>query len=334
MENFIYVEGYKSALTLKETEIAIKDIRERFESLLSKNLDLTRVTAPLFVESNQGINDGLSGKEVPVNFSLKDFTNKIEIVHSLAKWKRLNINRYGFKVHQGLYTDMNAIRKDELRDNYHSIYVDQWDFELIINENDRNLNFLKTYVKKIYKCVYDLEQYVELEYKIKAILPKEISFITSEELLQIYPNLNPNERVNEYVKKHKAVFVIGIGNKLSNNMPHDDRAPDYDDWNLNGDIYLYNPILDNAIEISSLGIRVDKVSLVKQLKETKQEDYLKYDYHQKILNDVIPLTFGGGIGQSRVCLFMLKKLHIGEVQASLWSQSTKDYFEKRGVILL
>lgn len=334
MENYIYVEGYKSILSLKETEIAIKDIRERFEKLLSINLNLTRVTAPLFVESNQGINDGLSGKEIPVNFSINDFTNKIEIVHSLAKWKRLNINRYDFKLHEGLYTDMNAIRKDETRDNYHSIYVDQWDFELIINEKDRNHDFLKTYVKKIYKCVYDLEQYVQLKYKIKAILPKEISFITSEELLQIYPNLNPNDRVNEYVKIHKAVFVIGIGDRLSNNKPHDNRAPDYDDWNLNGDIYLYNPILNNAIEISSLGIRVDKVSLVKQLKDSKHEDFLKYDYHQKILNDVIPLTFGGGIGQSRVCLFMLKKLHIGEVQASLWDKSTIDYFEKKGVILL
>ena len=334
MENFIYVEGYKSALTLKETEIAIKDIRERFESLLSKNLDLTRVTAPLFVESNQGINDGLSGKEVPVNFSLKDFTNKIEIVHSLAKWKRLNINRYGFKVHQGLYTDMNAIRKDELRDNYHSIYVDQWDFELIINENDRNLNFLKTYVKKIYKCVYDLEQYVELEYKIKAILPKEISFITSEELLQIYPSLNPNERVNEYVKEHKAIFVIGIGNKLSNNMPHDDRAPDYDDWNLNGDLIFYYPMLDCALEISSMGIRVDGESLLYQLSESGIHEENFSPYHKKIINNALPLTIGGGIGQSRLSMFLLEKMHIGEVQASVWDKNNIDYCRKNNIVLL
>lgn len=334
MEHFIYKESYKSNLTLKENEIAIKDIKDTFEDYFAKELNLTRVTAPLFVESNKGINDGLSGKEIPVSFSLEDFSNKIEIVHSLAKWKRLNINKYGFKVHEGLYTDMNAIRKDETRDNYHSIYVDQWDFELIINESDRNITFLKNYVNKIYRCIFKLERHVQDKYNIKAILPTEITFIESSELINLYPELSINEKINKIVNKYKAVFIIGIGKKLPNNVILDQRAPDYDDWDLNGDLYVYNPILDNALELSSLGIRVDKKSLIHQLKEVNHEDYLKYEYHQKIINDVIPLTFGGGIGQSRLCLFMLKKLHIGEVQSSIWNEETRSFFTKKGIILL
>lgn len=334
MEHFTYKAEYKSRLSLKENEIAIKDVRDTFENLISNELKLTRVTAPLFVESNKGINDGLSGKEIPVSFLLDDFNNKIEIVHSLAKWKRLNINKYGFKIHEGLYTDMNAIRKDEVRDNYHSIYVDQWDFELIISEEDRNLIFLKEYVNKIYNAIFKLEKYIEDKYKIESILPSTITFIESEDLINLYPNLSINQKIDEVVKKYKAVFIIGIGKKLSNNTILDQRAPDYDDWNLNGDLYVYNPILNNALELSSLGIRVDKNSLLHQLKESNHEDYLKYDYHQKILNDVIPLTFGGGIGQSRLCLFMLKKLHIGEVQSSIWNEETRRFFLDKGIILL
>lgn len=334
MEKYTYIEGYKPTLTLKENEVAIKDIREKFEKELAKELDLFRVTAPLFVEANTGLNDGLSGKEEPVSFIIPTFNNKIEIVHSLAKWKRMNINKYNFNMHQGLYTDMNAIRKEEFRDNYHSIYVDQWDFELLINEEDRNKEFLKLYVNKIYKVIYKIEKYVEKKYGIKSILPKEITFIESEELLKLYPTLTGDERVNEYIKEKKALFVIGIGNKLSNNLPHDDRAPDYDDWNLNGDIYVYNPILDNALELSSLGIRVDDKTLIKQMELKNKINSLNLLYYQSILNHQIPLTFGGGIGQSRMCLFMLKKLHIGEVQSSIWDKKTRIELREKGIILL
>lgn len=334
MENYIYKNNYKQSLSIKETEEAIRNVKLYFEKELAKELHLTRVTAPLFVESNKGINDGLSGKEVPVSFRVEDFNNQIEIVHSLAKWKRININKYGFNIHEGLYTDMNAIRKDEKRDNYHSVYVDQWDFELLINKEDRNIKFLKDYVKKIYKVIYKTEKFSEKIYEIKAVLPKNIKFITSEKLLDLYPYLSPEERINEYVKLYKAVFLIGIGHKLKNNEVHDLRAPDYDDWNLNGDIYVYNPILDDALELSSLGIRVDKESLKEQLKITHNEDYLNLEYHKAILEDKIPLTFGGGIGQSRISLFMLKKLHIGEVQSSIWLNSTREFFESKGIKLL
>mgnify|MGYP002517161567 CR=1 FL=1 len=334
MENFQYVNGYKSKLNFKDNELAIVEVRNYFESYLAKKLHLLRVTAPLFVLSQTGINDDLNGKEIPVNFNVIDFNNRIEIVHSLAKWKRYNISKYNLKMHHGIYTDMNAIRKDEFRDNYHSIYVDQWDYELLIKKKDRNLNFLKKYVKKIYSVIYKTEKHISNKYNLNRVLPKNITFITSEELLKKYPNLSNEERVNEYVKKVKALFLIGIGHKLSNGISQDGRAPDYDDWNLNGDIYVYNPILNNALELSSMGIRVDKNALLEQTKLSNKEYYLNFEYQRKILNNELPLTLGGGIGQSRICMFMLKKLHIGEVQASIWNDETRSFMQKHNVNIL
>lgn len=334
MEINRYVEGYKSNLSLKENELAIKKIREYFQTNLAKKLHLIRVTAPLMVISKTGVNDDLSGVEKPVNFHINDFENDIEIVHSLAKWKRLNIGKFGLNVHEGIYTDMNAIRKDEVRDNYHSIYVDQWDYEVIINENDRNIKTLKKYVSDIYSVIRKTELYTEKMFNIKAILPEHITFITSEELLKKYPNLNPSERVNAFIKEVKACFVIGIGYPLSDGKPQDLRAPDYDDWDLNGDIYVYNPLLDDALELSSMGIRVNKESLVKQINYSNKLELLNYKFQKKILNDEVPLTLGGGIGQSRLCMFMLKKLHIGEVQSSIWKKETREFYKNKGVTLL
>lgn len=334
MEDFKYIDGYRSKLSFKENEEAIVKVRSYFETHLSKKLHLLRVTAPLFVKSKTGINDDLNGLEKPVSFYLDNYENNVEIVHSLAKWKRLNIGKYNLKMHQGIYTDMNAIRKDENRDNYHSIYVDQWDYEVLIKNKDRNIKFLKKTVNKIYSIIYKTEKYVERTYKIESILPKKITFITSEELLQKYPNLSPEDRVNAYIREVKALFVIGIGYNLSNGKPQDGRAPDYDDWNLNGDIYVYNPLLDNALELSSMGIRVDKNVLLTQTKISNKEEYLNFKYQKKILNDELPYTLGGGIGQSRLCLFMLKKLHIGEVQSSFWKDSTLQFMKEHNVQIL
>jgi len=334
METYKYIEGYKSNLSIKENEIAIRDIRHKFQKLIEKKLHLQRVTAPLFVRSKTGINDDLNGIETPVSFDLDEGSTHLEIVHSLAKWKRYSILKYDLKTHEGIYTNMNAIRKDEIRDNYHSIYVDQWDYEILINKEERKLSTLKKFVKKIYSCVYDLEKYTEKTFGIKAILPKNITFIKSSELLKLYPDLTPEERVNEQIKKVGALFVIGIGYKLKDGKPHDGRAPDYDDWKLNGDIFLYNPLLDNALEISSMGIRVDAEALKKQSKIAHKEDNLKLHYQQKVLNKEVPFTIGGGLGQSRICLFMLKKLHIGEVQCSYRDKKTREELKEKGVVLL
>ncbi len=333
MEKLKYVEGYKSALSLKENELAIKDIRSKFQELLETRLNLLRVTAPLFVKSNTGINDDLNGVEKPVNFDVDENIN-LEIVHSLAKWKRDNVSKYGLNVNEGIVTNMNAIRKDEVRDNIHSIYVDQWDYEIIIDKNERTLANLKKYVDKIYTCIYTCEKYVEEKYGIRAILPEKIAFITSCELYQLYPELEASERVNEFVKKHKAAFVAQIGYPLADNKPQDGRAPDYDDWNLNGDIFVYNPVLDEALELSSMGIRVDRDNLINQAKASNKEYILELPYQQRIINEEVPQTLGGGIGQSRICMFMLKKLHIGEVQSSFWSEDTRKFLEEKEVILL
>ncbi len=333
MEKLKYVEGYKSALSLKENELAIKDIRSKFQELLETRLNLLRVTAPLFVKSNTGINDDLNGVEKPVNFNVDENIN-LEIVHSLAKWKRDNVSKYGLNVNEGIVTNMNAIRKDEVRDNIHSIYVDQWDYEIIIDKNERTLANLKKYVDKIYTCIYMCEKYVEEKYGIKAILPEKITFITSCELYQLYPELEASERVNEFVKKHKAAFVAQIGYPLADNKPQDGRAPDYDDWNLNGDIFVYNPVLDEALELSSMGIRVDRDNLINQAKASNKEYILELPYQQRIINEEVPQTLGGGIGQSRICMFMLKKLHIGEVQSSFWSEETRKFLKEKEVILL
>ena len=334
MEKFYYVDGYKTDLKGLVNEVAIKNVREVFQNKLFRYLKLFRVTAPLFVMSKTGINDDLNGTEKPVSFHLSDFENDIEIVHSLAKWKRLNIGKYGFDVYQGLYTNMNAIRKDELRDNYHSIYVDQWDYEVVIKKEDRHLDTLKVYVNKVYQALKDTEDYVYEQYGISRNLPDTIKFITSEELLKLYPNLTPDERVNEIVRKEKAVFVCGIGYPLSDGVKQDGRAPDYDDWKLNGDLFVYNDLLDNALELSSMGIRVDAQSLKEQSIFAHKEDNLKLMYQQKVLNEEVPYTLGGGIGQSRVCLFLLKKLHIGEVQSSIWDKETVDFFASKGIEIL
>lgn len=334
MENLRFKEDYKPLLNVKETEIAIKDIRNKFQSLLEKDLSLIRVTAPLFVKSNTGLNDDLNGIEEPVKFNIDDKSINLEIVHSLAKWKRANISRYGLKNHEGIYAVMNAIRKDEVRDNYHSIYVDQWDFECLITKEERNMDTLKKFVARLYHSIKQLEIYVEDKYKIKGTLPNQIAFITSEDLLKKYPTLDPNERVNKIVKEYKAVFVSQIGYRLSNDVRQDFRAPDYDDWLLNGDLFVYNEILDDALELSSLGIRVDKTSLINQAREDHKEYILNYPYQQDVINERLPFTLGGGIGQSRLCMFMLKKLHIGEVQSSYWDLDTRNFLKEKGIELL
>lgn len=334
MEKVRYVEGYKSSLNYLENEIAIKALRRYFEDSIAEALHLTRVTAPLFVLSKTGINDDLNGQEIPVRFTSQGIDKEIEIVHSLAKRKRLNISKYGFKVHEGLYTNMNAIRKDELRDNYHSIYVDQWDYEFIISKEDRNLEYLKKTVETIYQVILKTRNYVSEKFKIHANMPDKITFITSEDLLKMYPNLDPQERVNEAVRKYKAVFVAQIGYKLSDGKEQDLRAPDYDDRNLNGDIFVYNELLDDALELSSMGIRVDKDALIKQSEVSHKIENLSFFYQKLILNDKLPYTLGGGIGQSRICMFLLKKLHIGEVQSSIWDKSTYEFFKNKGVNIL
>lgn len=334
MEKFRYVNGYKSTLNYLENEIAIKELRRFFEDSLSNTLHLTRVTAPLFVLSKTGINDDLNGEEIPVKFNAKGIDKEIEIVHSLAKWKRLNISKYGFKLHEGLYTNMNAIRKDELRDNYHSIYVDQWDYEFIISKEDRTLKFLKETVEKIYRAILDTRDFISKKFKISANLPENITFLTSEELLRMYPDMSPTERVNEAARRYRALFVAQIGYKLSDGEAQDLRAPDYDDWALNGDIFVYNELLDDALELSSMGIRVDKAALIKQSKIAKKEENLNLYFQKLILDDKLPYTLGGGIGQSRICMFLLRKLHIGEVQSSVWGKETYDFFTSRGVNIL
>lgn len=334
MEHIRYIEGYRSSLTYIENEEAIKESRRFFEDTLSKELNLKRVTAPLFVLSKTGINDDLNGDDVPVRFKSQGISREIEIVHSLAKWKRLNIGKYGFRTYEGLYTNMNAIRKDEIRDNYHSMYVDQRDYEFIIDKEDRNLNFLKMTVNKIYKCILKTRDFIAETYKISANLPQTITFLTSQELLRMYPNLSPEKRVNEIVKRYKAVFVAQIGHKLSDGQPQDLRAPDYDDWNLNGDIFVYNELLDDALELSSMGIRVDKEALISQSRLSKKYESLTYFYQQQILNDKLPYTLGGGIGQSRLCMFLLKKLHIGEVQSSMREKDTYEFYKAKGVNIL
>ena len=320
-------------LNLIDTLIAIKKIKDHFEQRLSKILKLIRVSAPLFVESNKGINDNLNGVEQPVSFKVGE--NDIEIVHSLAKWKRMALAKYNLRMHSGLYTDMNAIRKDEELDAIHSIYVDQWDWEMLIEEKDRNLEFLKTIVTKIYNVLRETEIYLQNEYpNLMPKLANEIYFITSQELLDMYPNLSPKERENQIVKEKKAVFLLQIGKILSNGMKHDGRSPDYDDFELNGDILVYNPVLDSAFELSSMGIRVNKESLLSQLKQENKLDRINLEYHQLLLNDKLPLTIGGGIGQSRMCMFFLNKRHIGEVQTSYWPEEIIEKCKKENIELL
>ncbi|MDD5879411.1 MAG: aspartate--ammonia ligase [Clostridiales bacterium] len=328
-------ERYESSLGVIETQQAIKDLKDFFENRLGEMLKLTRVSSPLFVLPETGTNDNLNGVEKPVSFEVPHLRKDAEIVHSLAKWKRVALKKYGFSVGRGLYTDMNAIRKDEELDNLHSLYVDQWDWELIINKEDRTMKTLKKVVKSLYKVFKETEEHVHMIYpEVECVLPEEITFITTQELLDMYPNLTPKEREDAIVREKKAVFLMQIGKVLSNGEKHDGRSPDYDDWDLNGDILFYNPVLDNAIELSSMGIRVDEKALERQLKLANCEDRKELDYHKALLEGKLPYTIGGGIGQSRICMFFLNKAHIGEVQVGIWPQEMVEECAKSGIELL
>ena len=326
---------YKSVLNLRDTQVAIKLIKDNFENKLAQKLNLTRVSAPLFVMKSSGLNDYLNGHERPVTFDALSFEGDVEIVQSLAKWKRCALKRYEFICGTGLYTDMNAIRRDEELDAIHSMYVDQWDWEKIIRKEDRKLSYLKATVRKIYSAILAIAKDVNKKYPCLTYdLPKEIFFITTKELEKMYPNLSGKERENAITKEHKAVFLMQIGIPLANKLPHDGRAADYDDWRLNGDLLLWHEPLNIALEVSSMGIRVDEVSLLKQLKAKKELFKLENDYCKALINKELPYTIGGGIGQSRLCMFFLKKAHIGEVQASLWPTKMIEKMGKENIILL
>ena len=331
----IIPKQYKSSLGVIQTQQAIKDLKDYFEQRLSEELKLTRVSSPLFVLPETGTNDNLNGVEKAVNFNVPNINKNVEIVQSLAKWKRVALKKYGFDTGRGIYTDMNAIRKDEELDNIHSIYVDQWDWELIIDKEERNNGKLKYVVNKIYKVFKETEKHVhEIYPEIRKILPEEITFITSQELLDMYPDLSPKEREDKIVRDKGAVFLMQIGKILDNGDKHDGRSPDYDDWELNGDILFYNPVLDNAIELSSMGIRVDEESLKHQLDVANCNDRKELDYHKALLNGELPYTIGGGIGQSRICMYFLNKAHIGEVQVGVWPDDMIKECAQSGIHLL
>lgn len=332
----IYIpKNYKSELDLKHTQMAIKRIKDIFQEQLAMELNLRRVTAPLFVDPLSGLNDNLNGVERPVNFDVKETGKEYEVIHSLAKWKRMALGRYGFSVGEGLYTDMNAIRRDEDTDNIHSIYVDQWDWECVIDRKDRNEEFLKKMVRSVYNAIRVTEKFVSNKYRyVQAILPEHIHFITSQELLDKYPTLTPKEREHAIAKEYGAVFIMKIGDILSNGEKHDGRAPDYDDWELNGDILVYFPLLDISMELSSMGIRVDEKALQVQLEKADCMERAELPFQKGILNNELPLTIGGGIGQSRLCMFFLRKCHIGEVQASAWTDKEIEYAKNLGVTIL
>ena len=322
-------------MTVRETEKAIKFVKDHFQRNLVKNFGFERISAPIFVKSNCGINDDLNGVERPVKFDVLEQGVEVEIVHSLAKWKRMALKDYGFRHGEGLYTDMNAIRRDDKCDNLHSIYVDQWDWEMVISREQRNLDFLKVIVRRIVGAIVDtLEETKEVFPVIDLKLKREVKFITTEEALSMYPNLTARERENALAKEFGTVFLIGIGAALSNGQPHDGRAPDYDDWSLNGDIFFYDEVLGEAIEISSMGIRVDSESLRRQLEISGHTDRLKNAYHQGVIDGSLPLTIGGGIGQSRLCMLILQKAHIGEVQVSLWPDEMKASCEAVNIHIL
>lgn len=345
MSKLIKPTGYKALLDTKQTEQAIKQIKDFFQENLSTELRLSRVTAPLFVLQGLGINDDLNGVERPVTFPIKDLGDaKAEVVHSLAKWKRLTLAEYHIEPGYGIYTDMNAIRADEELDNLHSLYVDQWDWEAVITQEERTLSYLKNVVERIYAAILRTEYLTCETYKeIKPFLPRKIHFIHSEELLQMYPNLSPKEREDAICKKYGAVFIIGIGGKLSDGKKHDGRAPDYDDWStvaedgragLNGDVLIWYPVLERSFELSSMGIRVDQEALLRQLKLEGKEDRKQLFFHRQLLDGRLPLSIGGGIGQSRLCMVMLHKAHIGEIQASIWPDDMRTECAQLGMPLI
>ena len=328
-------ENYKSLLDIRHTETAIKKVKDFFERDLSIQLNLTRVSAPLFVKVGTGLNDTLNGVERPVCFDVLETGEDVEIVHSLAKWKRNALSYYGFENGEGLYTDMYAIRRDEEADNIHSIYVDQWDWEKIISKEERNTDTLKSTVRCVYNALKHTENYIAGEYDfVHKFLPEDIFFITTQELEDMYPDKTPKERESLIAKEKKAVFIMQIGGALRSGEIHDGRAPDYDDWSLNGDIIVYYPILDIALELSSMGIRVDEETLLRQLEIRGCTERKELPFQKALLEGKLPYTVGGGIGQSRMCMFFLRKAHIGEVQASVWPEEMKDECLKNGIHLL
>lgn len=345
MSQLITPKGYKPLLDIKQTELGIKKIKDFFQGSLSAELRLRRVTAPLFVLQGTGINDDLNGIERPVTFPIKDLGDrKAEVVHSLAKWKRMMLADYNIDAGFGLYTDMNAIRPDEELDNLHSLYVDQWDWERHMTREERNIEFLKDVVSRIYSVMVRTEYVVyEMYPHIKPILPEKITFIHSEELRQLYPDLTPKERETEISKKYGAVFIMGIGGPLGDGKIHDGRAPDYDDWTtpgekgyagLNGDIIVWNSVIGQSFELSSMGIRVDKEALLRQLKMTGQESRKDLYFHKRLLDGSLPLSIGGGIGQSRLCMFFLRKAHIGEIQSSIWPEEMRRTCRENNIPLI
>ena len=336
MSNLILPEGYSSVIGVMENQRAIKNIKDYFQKELAFELKLLRVSAPLFVAPETGLNDNLNGVERTVSFTVKDIDEKpVEIVQSLAKWKRMALGKYGFKPGTGLYTDMNAIRRDEELDNLHSIYVDQWDWEKVIRREDRTEEYLHQVVRSIYRALKSLNDFVNRQYnELKTDLPDEIFFITSQELEDRYPDLDAKARENEICREKRAVFVGKIGGALKSGEVHEGRAPDYDDWELNGDILLWNDILESAFEISSMGIRVDEDAMKRQLKIAGAEDRMEMDFHKKILNRELPYSIGGGIGQSRLCMYFLRKAHIGEVQAAIWPEDMIETCREHEIILL
>lgn len=336
MENLIIPQNYHSHLNLHDTQIAIKTVKDFFQNLLALELNLTRVTAPLFVDPTSGLNDNLNGVERPVSFTIRDQQDRTaEVVHSLAKWKRFALQKYGFAVGEGLYTDMNAIRRDETADNIHSIFVDQWDWERIISREDRNIDTLQKIVRTVYRCLRKTEKYMAIQYDyIEEILPKDIFFITTQELEDMFPEATPKEREYYITKSKGAVCLLQIGDTLNSGEKHDGRAPDYDDWALNADILVYFPVLDIALELSSMGIRVDREALLSQLEKAGCPERAELPFQKAILEEKLPYTIGGGIGQSRICMFFLRKAHIGEVQTSLWPQEMMDAAAAGGIPIL
>ena len=344
MDSSYLPAGYKPLLDIRQTQVAIKKVKDFFERDLAIQLNLTRVSAPLFVRSDSGLNDTLNGVERPVAFDIKDMDSDVEIVQSLAKWKRRALKDYGFKPGEGLYADMNAIRRDEDTDNLHSVFVDQWDWEKIITPEQRNVDTLKRTVRAIYRSLRHTETYIAEEYDfVGKFLPDEISFITTQELEDMYPDLTPKQRETEIARDKGAVFIMQIGGKLRSGDIHDGRAPDYDDYTskglndlpgLNGDLLLWDHILQRSIELSSMGIRVDKEALLRQLKEEGEEERLELYFHKRLMNDTLPLSIGGGIGQSRLCMFYLRKAHIGEIQASIWPEDMRKECKEHNIHLI
>ena len=336
MENLKIPKNYQSALDLHDTQVGIKTVKDFFQGMLSTRLNLQRVTAPLFVTPESGLNDNLNGVERPVAFDiLNENERPAEIVHSLAKWKRYALKKYGFNVGEGLYTDMNAVRRDEVPDNIHSIFVDQWDWEKVINKEDRNLDFLKETVRNVYKVLRKTEKFMSIQYDyIEEILPEEIFFITTQELEDMFPDNTPKEREYFISKAKGAVCIMQIGDELASGDKHDGRAPDYDDWALNADIIVYYPVLDIALELSSMGIRVDEESLKSQLEKAGCTEREELPFQKAILDKQLPYTIGGGIGQSRICMFFLRKAHIGEVQCSIWPEDMVEEATTNGIQIL